>query len=95
MTEPPIISALVKRHPPLTGEQEHTQKQLRQMLVSLDNLDATILLFDKDYLVESIEPKGFRPASDWASRGEMSRIILSILRQASEPLTSRDIAQEL
>ena len=36
-----------------------------------------------------------RPPSDWANRGEMSRIILSILRQAAEPLTSRDIALEL
>jgi hypothetical protein len=32
---------------------------------------------------------------DWSNRGQMTRIVLSILRQASEPLTTRDIALEL
>jgi len=32
---------------------------------------------------------------DWSNRGQMSRIILSILRQAAEPLTSRDKALQL
>ena len=52
-------------------------------------------MFDPDYKIESIKPKAFRPPSDWANRGEMTRIILSILKQASEPLSTRDIALEL
>lgn len=55
----------------------------------------TILQFDPSYRVESIKPKAFRPPKDWSNRGQMSRIVLSILRQAAEPLTSRDIALEL
>lgn len=31
----------------------------------------------------------------WAKREDMTRIVLDILRQASEPLTTRDIAFEL
>ena len=60
-----------------------------------ENLDATILQFDPTHKVEAITPKAFRPPKDWANRGEMSRIVLSILRQATEPLTTRDIALEL
>jgi hypothetical protein len=45
-----------------------------------------------DYRVESIKAKAFRPPKDWSNRGQMSRIILSVLRQAAEPLTTRDIA---
>ena len=45
--------------------------------------------------VEAIKPKAFRPPSDWSHRGEMTKAVLSILRQAAEPLTSRDIALEL
>jgi hypothetical protein len=45
--------------------------------------------------VEAIKPKAFRPPSDWSHRGEMTKTVLSILRQAAEPLTSRDIALEL
>lgn len=65
------------------------------MIRELEGLDATIRLFDPDYLVEQIRPKAFRPPEDWSKRGEMARIILSILRRVAEPLTSRDIALQL
>jgi hypothetical protein len=55
----------------------------------LENLDATIVQFDPNFKVETIKPMGFRPPSDW------SNLILSALRQASEPLTTRDIALQL
>ena len=45
--------------------------------------------------LEAIKPKAFRPPSDWSHRGEMTKAVLSILRQAAEPLTSRDIALEM
>ena len=95
MAESPVLYGLIKKRAALTGDIAHTQKQLRQKLLDLDNLDATILLFDKDYKLESIQPKGFRPESDWAHRGEMTRLILSILRKAAEPLSTRDIALEV
>lgn len=95
MAEKLVISALVKRRSALVGEIEYTQQQVKKMLSDLEHLDATILQFDSDYRVEAIKPKGFRPPSDWANRGEMSRILLNVLRQAAEPLTSQDIAREL
>ncbi len=36
-----------------------------------------------------------RPPEDWSRRGEKTRFVLSIFRQAAEPLTTRDIALEL
>jgi hypothetical protein len=95
MTETHVISALVKRRAELAGEIEFTQQRITQMVADLESLDKAIRLFDGDYKVEAIRPKGFRPPSDWANRGEMSRIILDILRQAAEPLTTQDIAREL
>lgn len=65
------------------------------MLAALESLDATILQFDQTFHVEAIRPKSFRPPADWANRGQMSRVVLSILRQAAEPLTTWDIALEL
>lgn len=65
------------------------------MVLDLENLDATILQFDPDFKVEMIRPKAFRPPKDWSNRGQMTRIVLSIMRQAAEPLTSRDVALEL
>lgn len=90
-----VVSGLVKRRAALAGEIEATHETLRKMVADLENLDATITQFDPNFKVETIKPKGFRPPSDWSNRGQMSRIILSVLRQASEPLTSRDIALQL
>lgn len=90
-----VLTGLVKRRAELTGEIEHTHERLRQMVMDLESLDATILQFDPTHQVEAITPKAFRPPKDWANRGEMSRIVLSTLRQAAEPLTTRDIALEL
>ncbi len=95
MAETHVISALVKRRAELAGEIEHTQIRVKQLITDLEHIDNTIRLFDGEYRVEAIKPKGFRPPADWANRGEMSRIILDVLRQAAEPLTSQDIAREL
>jgi hypothetical protein len=42
-----------------------------------------------------IQIKPYSRLLDWSDRGQMSRICLSILRQAAEPLTTRDIALQL
>ncbi len=52
-------------------------------------------IFAPDFQVEAIKPKVFRPPKDWSRRGEMTRIMVSILRRAAEPLTARDIALQL
>jgi hypothetical protein len=90
-----VLTGLVKRRANIAGEIERTHDTLRQLLADLEHIDAAILQFDPSHQVEAIRPKAFRPPKDWANRGQMSRIILSILRQAAEPLTTRDIALEL
>ncbi len=90
-----VVSGLVKRRAQLAGDIEKAHECLRRMVLDLENLDATILQFEPDFKVEAIKPKAFRPPKDWSNRGEMTRICLSILRLASEPLTCRDIALQL
>src|ERR1700732_2473117 len=90
-----VLNGLVKRRAELAGDIERTHEALRKMVLDLESLDATIVQFDPDFQVETIKPKAFRPPKDWSNRGQMSRICLSILRQASEPLTTRDIALQL
>ncbi len=95
MADTHVITALVKRRSELAGQIEAAHESLRKMVMDLENLDATIVQFQPDYQVEAIRPKAFRPPKDWSNRGEMTRICLSILRQAAEPLTTRDIALQL
>src|SRR5512146_225079 len=95
MAEPHVIVALVKKRAELAGEIEATHDRLRQMVRDLEHLDNSLRLFATAYQVEATRPKAFRPPKDWSNRGEMTRIILSVLRQAAEPLTTRDIALQL
>ena len=90
-----VITGLTKRRAEIAGEIERAHEALHRLLADMEALDATILQFDPSYQVETIKPKAFRPPKDWSNRGQMTRICLSILRQASEPLTTRDIALEL
>jgi hypothetical protein len=94
MTDP-VINGLIKRRALLTHDIEETHERLRQMIVDLESLDATLLQFDPNLEVEMIKPRAFRPPKDWSKRGEMMMLIFSVLRRATEPLTSRDIAFEL
>ncbi len=95
MAEPHVITALAKRRAQLAGDIESTQARLHQMILDLEHLDQTLMMFDPSYEIASIKPKAFRPPADWSKRGEMTRLILGILRKATEPLTSRDIALQL
>ena len=90
-----VLQGLVKRRAELAGEIEATHAKLRKMIEDLENLDSVILQFDPQHDVEGIKPKAFRPPEDWAHRGEMTRTVLSILRQVVEPMTTRDIALEM
>ncbi len=90
-----VLTGLVKRRAALTGEVEALHTKLKALLADLESLDATILQFDPSHRVEAIKPRAVRPPADWANRGQMSRIVLNILRQAAEPMTSRDVALEL
>ena|ERR1700753_3773600 len=90
-----VLNGLAKRRTELAGNIENDHDPLRKMVLDLENLDATILQFEPGYRVESIKARAFRPPKDWSNRGQMGRIILSVLRQAAEPLTTRDIALQL
>jgi len=95
MVDPPVISALAKKRAELAGDIENAQTKLHQMTLDLEHLDQALSLFDPSYEIASIRPRAFRPPPDWARRGQMTRLILGILRKAPIPLTSRDVALQL
>ena len=78
----------------MSGDIETTKAKLHRIL-DLQSLGKILLMFDPTYRIETIRPKAFRPPEDWSKRGEMTRIILGILRQATEPLTSQEIAVQV
>jgi len=95
MADQYVVAGLVRKRAGLAGEIEHTYERLQKMVADLETLDATLQMFAPEIETEAIRPRAFRPPEDWSRRGEMTRICLTILRQATEPLTTRDIAIEL
>lgn len=95
MAESHVVSALVAKRAELTGRIENFQSQIRQLSMDVDHLDATLQLFDPDYDVLGIKPKGIRSSNPWFSKGEISRLSLDALRTASAPLSTCDIADVL
>lgn len=87
-----IINGLVKKRAVLGGDIENTKDALEKLVDDLTKLDAVIRMFNPDYRIEGIKPKTQRPSEDWSKRGEMTRVAIDILRQATEPLTARDVA---
>ena len=94
MAETHVVSALMQKRADIAGQIEHTQTALRQLIIDLDNLDATLRLFEPDIDLEVIRPKPFPPRNA-AVRGNLSRIVFASLRQSSKPLTAQDIAQHV
>jgi hypothetical protein len=94
MAETHVVSALIRKRAEIAGRIEQTQSDLRQLIIDLDNLDATIRLFKPDIDLQEIKPKPLPPRHH-AYKGEISRIVLETLRQSQKPLTAQEIAQHV
>lgn len=90
-----MAEGLAKARAELAGEIERTHERLRKLALDLEHIDATLRIVAPDMAVEAIKPKVFRPPADWAKRGEMARLVLSILRTAKAPMTTREIAERM
>lgn len=86
------LAALRDKRRAIAGEIEHSQRQLRALLADLDHVDATIRLFDPDADLAAIGAKQYPPRHA-AQKGEMARFVYAALRQATEPVTSLEIAR--
>lgn len=89
------LEALKRKRAEMTGRIAQCHAELNQLSDDLEHLDATLRLFAPDFVAESVRPKIFTPPKSWSKRGEMSRVVLSILRVATEPLNTREIADAL
>ena len=89
-----VLSGLTKRHAELSGEAETLRARLAQIATDLGHLDAVIRQFDPDYDLGSIRPKRPR-VQDAAGRGDMSRFIMKVLREATEPVATHEVVRRL
>jgi len=81
MAEAHVVGALRKKRAEIFGRIIGLEKELRQRRADMKHVDATLRLFAPS---QSLSKPSARPA--WLRRGEGSRLVLGVLRDADKPL---------
>ncbi len=71
------------------------ERQLARRCLDLAHLDATMQLFDPTVRPEEAHPRQERTRSIWFGRDECLGLIYDELREAPEPMTTRDLAERV
>jgi hypothetical protein len=95
MSEPHVIAALCRKRSELGGVVSQLEQRLVKHRADLAHLDATMRLFDPDIRPQEIRPRQQRARSVWFRPGECLRLIYDELRNAPQPVTTRELAVRL
>ena len=95
MAELHVVGALRNKRAELAGVLRQLEQQLMQHRANLAHLDATMRLFDPDIRPNDIHPKQPRARNAWFRPGECLRLIYDELREVTEPLTTRELAERI
>ncbi len=86
-----VINGLLRRRQEIADKLELAQGMVRQLVLDIDALDATIRIFQPDAEIGLVRVRP-TPRRHQAMRGENSRLMLRMLGEAGESgLTTRDI----
>ena len=80
MAEPHVFTGLIAKR---AEDRRHTQDLLRQLVIDLDHIDASIHIFDPSIELVEIKARPV-PPKHHAFRGEVTRIVLTTLRNAKK-----------
>ena len=95
MAEMHVIGALRNKRAELAGMLHQLEQQLVQQRADLAHVDATMRLFDPDIRPKDIRPKQPRARNAWFRQGECLRLIYDELREATQPATTRELAERI
>src|ERR1700752_2108985 len=95
MAELHVVSALRSKRAELAGMVSQLEQQLVRQRTNLSHLDATMRLFDPDTRPQGVRPRQQRARSAWFRPGECLRLSYDQLRDAAQPLTTRDLAERI
>ncbi len=85
-----VVNGLLRRRQEIADALDLAQGQVRQLVLDIDALDATIRLFQPNAEIGVVRVRP-TPRRHQAMRGESSRMLLDILRDAGGPIGTRDL----
>jgi hypothetical protein len=96
MAETHVVTALRAKRAEVSGHVADLERKLARHRANLANIDATIRLFAPELNPDTIPPKRTYRRTRYFAKGELSRRVLSVLRQASgKPMTTAAIASAI
>ena len=95
MSEPSVVSSLREKRLELSEILDGLERQANARRADLAHLDATIRLFDPKGILVVAQPARRRRYNDWFHAGECRRRIHDVLRDATEPMTTREIVEKI
>ena len=90
-----VISGLIRRRREMAGDILELLGRVDTLANDLAALDQTLRLFAPGIDLAPIPALQSRPKPDWALRGEVVRLVFTILREAREPLSAFAITSEI
>jgi hypothetical protein len=92
MTNTHVVSSLRLKRAEISGHIHDLEKRIARQRANLANLDATIRLFSPGTNPDAIPPKRPYRRTRYFAHNELSRLTQDVLRTASRPLASTEIA---
>jgi hypothetical protein len=91
MAELHVLSALQARYRRVKGEIVALDGRAAKLRTDLAHIEAVIRMFQDDWRAENAEAIAPRKPSRWNRKGQGIQTALSVLRQATAPMTAREI----
>jgi hypothetical protein len=95
VVEQHVIRVLREKRSELAGLVKGLEQELSERRTALTHLDATMRLFDPEIRPEKIGPRQRRRCNAWFRPGECLRLIYDVLRDAPQPMTTREVVDRM
>jgi hypothetical protein len=90
MSDPHVISSLIRKRREIAGEIAEIEKQAAQKRADLAHVNAVLRLYDPKAITEEVRPKQLAFRQRFFGNGELSRHCLNQLREAEGLAISAD-----
>ena len=91
----PAVFALKRLHAELGGKIKENRREAQRLAENMRHVEAVMKMMDPSVNLREIAPRRRNKHTSPYKRGEVFRAVLSVLREAGEPMTSRAISEAL